>query len=162
MLDTIVEDLDEATSRTTDPESSGVCDLSEEVLGLGFVACQRFLVAATRCHGREKQTALKMGPHVKGNLTIAQIVNGAANYWKHHDEWWNEAPSPSKKCPLKLFEDSIDFHNLLSSISAWLLGSHYRLSHLLPLLDDWQNEISSEPDATRMTVAKSAGGEIYV
>ena len=35
----------------------------------------------------EKSKVLLVGPKHESGVTIAKIVNDAANYWKHSDEW---------------------------------------------------------------------------
>jgi|SRR4029077_17410650 hypothetical protein len=37
-----------------------------------------------------KAMALAVGPTHRSGLTIAEIANHAANYWKHQDEWRSE------------------------------------------------------------------------
>jgi len=62
-------------------------DSAEHITGLGFVACQTYLTATYGFLNLKKLDALSAGPHHSSGQTIVQIINHAANFWKHHDEW---------------------------------------------------------------------------
>ena len=142
-LDLRLAELDLAASKTTDPESSGICDPYEELCGVGFVTAQRYLAAVCGWYYVEKHIALKTGPEIGWGLTIAQIINSAANYWKHHDEWWTADPKPKmkRKDPLEAFGDSIGYDYPLSCILAGLSEQPYRLSKLVPKLEEWRYSV---------------------
>ncbi len=164
LLDTKIADLDLRAQRTTDPVSDGICDHYEEVCGLGFVASQRYLAAVCGWYRVKKKMAIKMGPQVAWNLTIAQTVNNAANYWKHKDEWYALTNSETDKIgnPLEPFGDSIGYDYPLSCILSGLGVRPCRLACLLPRLEEWREEIRRnpnqppEPTPTAVTPAASA------
>ncbi len=60
---------------------------AEFEVGIGFVVCQKFLTSVYGLYSLEKTTALDVGPRHSEKYTKAQLVNHAANYWKHRDEW---------------------------------------------------------------------------
>ena len=62
-------------------------DSAEHATGLGLVACQTYMATVYGTLGVEKRTALKFGPKHLGGLTKVQVINHAANYWKHNNEW---------------------------------------------------------------------------
>jgi hypothetical protein len=70
-----------------DPDSCGVFDFAEALAGMGFVACQWFLASTHGWYQVDKLSALKLGPRHSSGITIAEIINHGANYWKHNDEW---------------------------------------------------------------------------
>jgi hypothetical protein len=55
---------------------------------------------------------------------FAQVINAAANYWKHLDEW-----------PATIQPGSREQHTLRILIEAGATGPHYRLSQLLYVLE---------------------------
>ena len=69
-----------------DPDAYGVCDSAEYLIGLAFVLCQRY-ITSTIGSEIDKTMALALPPTHSNGKAIAQIVNVAANAWKHSDEW---------------------------------------------------------------------------
>ena len=143
LLDSRLEELDAVAATTSDPESHGVCDHYEEVCGVGFVACQRYLAAACGWLKIEKHVALTKGPRVPSGLTIAQAVNHAANYWKHHDEWSGEETERELKTKRAIegFGGTIGHDYPLSCVLAETTNRTCRLTDLIPRLEEWRNEI---------------------
>lgn len=70
-----------------DALSSGLCEEAEFIAGIGFTICQKYITGTLGLIRVEKESALKIGPLFSEKLPYAQIINAAANYWKHHDEW---------------------------------------------------------------------------
>jgi hypothetical protein len=87
LIDTQLDKIDERANEHPDPDSFGVFDTAEGVTGLGFVACQWYLAATYGFLRIDKKPALAAGPRHRSGMTIVEIVNQAANYWKHKDEW---------------------------------------------------------------------------
>src|SRR4051812_20574440 len=65
----------------------GCFDRMEHVVGLGFTACQTYLTATYGFIEVPKSTALLVGPRHRSGRSVAEVVNHAANYWKHNEEW---------------------------------------------------------------------------
>ncbi len=80
------------------------CEIIEEVLGAAFVCCQtlinRHCASVERIHSipqpgitltttsAKRKDVLAYGtPWRSSPYTAVQILNGIANYWKHHAEW---------------------------------------------------------------------------
>lgn len=66
---------------------------TEETLGFVFVACQVFIsgtvgdvVGREKFSFKEKEKLLKNAPQFKGFRTKIELINAAANYYKHKDE----------------------------------------------------------------------------
>ena len=79
-----------------DPEIAGFyADDIDHLIGLGFVTYQRYITATVSVLKLPKKQALDIGPHFAStSIGYAAIVNAAANYWKHHDEWDASALKP--------------------------------------------------------------------
>ncbi|MGD1277274.1 MAG: hypothetical protein ABR964_08630 [Tepidisphaeraceae bacterium] len=87
LIDKQLDKLYRQAKQSADPDSFGIFDSAEGVIGLGFVACQRYLVATCGSVRIDKKLALVRGARHPSGMTIPEIINHAANYWKHRDEW---------------------------------------------------------------------------
>jgi hypothetical protein len=70
-----------------DPDQFGMLDEAESLADLGFVACQRYLSATCGWMKLDKSSSLTAGPKHPSGISVAEVINHAANYWKHSDEW---------------------------------------------------------------------------
>jgi len=82
----LAEIIDRANS-VEDPDSLSYFDSAEHLTGLGFVACQAYMTAVYGVLRVEQLKALSYGPMHQCGKSIEQIVNDAANYWKHNNAW---------------------------------------------------------------------------
>jgi hypothetical protein len=128
-----------------DPDAFGVLDDIESLVGLGFVACQRYLTAVYGWMKLTKSMALAVGPAHHSGLTIAEIANHAANYWKHQDEWRSEKKTKQQERT----EAAIGSVGALPSdypITQVLmeLTGDYDFKPLLHYLASWHDELCSD------------------
>lgn len=68
-------------------DQCGMPDMVEYLVGLGFAACQGYITGVCAELGVSKKAALAVGPKHEDGATVASLVNHAANWWKHSDEW---------------------------------------------------------------------------
>ena len=68
--------------RSGSPDSHGLLDQYEQILGIGFAVCQAFLTSVHE--GKNKSKAFSVGPYHSGGRSYAQVTNACANYWKHN------------------------------------------------------------------------------
>lgn len=121
-------------------------DTAEGFCGLGFVACQQYMVATAGWLKVGKGTALGCGPvHPCGN-TVASIVNHAANYWKHGDEWdlGNSKGQQAKtQDGLEAILADCEGGYPLTVILARLVppSKNWRFAELVPRLVDWRDDL---------------------
>src|SRR5260370_1283722 len=91
LITTIGQQLEEVCRKSVetneDPEALGYFDSAEHLTGLGFVACQTYMATVYGHLRIEKLNALNAGPAHLSGQTKVQIINHAANYWKHNNEW---------------------------------------------------------------------------
>ena len=97
LVDAQLERLAADGRASGDPDGFGVFDDIDSLLGLGFVACQRYLTATCGWMKIPKHVALAVGPPHSSGMTTVQIINHAANYWKHRDEWVAGQTSPRQQ-----------------------------------------------------------------
>lgn len=146
LLDVRLDALEQQIQRCSDPDAFGLFDIAEGVCGLGFAACQQYLTATASGLGVEKSKALPCGPvHACGD-TIVSIVNHAANYWKHGDEWaLGKSEKQQGKTQDGLEAVLADFEHgyPLTVILARLLSPSepWRFRLLLPFLIGWRDAV---------------------
>ena len=157
-------DITEAISCSADPDSLGYFDRGEYIVGIGFCACQRYMSSTYGPIGIEKSKALQLGPNHEGGLSLATIINVAANYWKHIDEWsCIEFKTNDEENELEVVMRSIE--NLskqqkgtvsaIETVTAWAdytcanilasiaPGPELKLVELIPVLKEWRSQLDS-------------------
>jgi hypothetical protein len=134
-IDAHLDQLDRLAEQVPDPDAWGVYDRAEEVYGIGFVVCQRYLAAIYGTLGVKKPQALRFGPKTAVGFTVAQAVNHAANYWKHHDE------RQKKKRAIEKFGFKIGRDYVLSCVFASLTPPPHRLKGLVQHLEAWREDL---------------------
>jgi hypothetical protein len=86
-LAVILGDWDVDAQAAEEAEAMGYFDRAEHITGLGFVAYQAYMTATYGYLRIAKPQALIVGPFHKSGQSVFEIINHAANYWKHRDEW---------------------------------------------------------------------------
>ena len=100
LVDTRLDRLDkeaEENSDWIDPDSSGNLDHTEYIIGFGFVACQMYTTAIISRRKIAKGEARALGPKHRTGRSMTELINAAANYWKHSPDWSIDAPSKWKR-----------------------------------------------------------------
>lgn len=88
ILDEQLNMISEKSVQIPDADALGLYDRGEHVAGLGFVACQAYMAATYGFIQFPKKVALQLGPrHRPSGRFVADVINHAANFWKHHSEW---------------------------------------------------------------------------
>jgi hypothetical protein len=166
MLDAKLLELDckiqEARRNSRDPDALGLFDRGEYIIGMGFAACQRYMTSTFCPIIVEKEIALRIGPNHENGESVATIINAAANYWKHCDEWrensltiepesdmakvimrdFNKLTGPQKKTITQIETVTPWADYTCSNILAYLTKTReLRLSLLVPLLEEWRNQL---------------------
>ncbi len=144
----------EAEARTSeDPDRLGQYDRLEYVTGLGFAACQQYMIGAFARKKINKQTALDLGPKHRCGETFASLVNGVANYWKHREEWgsWDGGNSRADQTarPLRSLGLNLEQSYVIANALYELLRPHpARFERLIPFLTRWRDDVL-EKNATK-------------
>lgn len=145
-LDAHLERLDEEAARVADPDGFGVYDSAEYIIGLGFVACQAYLAAIYGSLQVKKKEALKAGPGHRSGYTIAELVDHAANFWKHHEEWSlnpNAPPQARTLAALAALDIDGNEYPLTRALAALVLRTRGRFNALLSHLEAWRDALAS-------------------
>lgn len=125
-----------------DSDAFGLFDSAEHATGLGFVACQTYMATLCGALMIEKSRALSLGPTHSGGLTMVQVINHAANYWKHNNEWSLDKSAARQEAIHRAF-DSVGFpvgtDYPLSGVLTELSGVFpAALKQLIPILEEWK------------------------
>ena len=133
-----------------DPDAMGLIDDFEYYSGLGFVACQRYLTATCQWCRVEKRVALAIGPHHDSGQAIVTLLNAAANYWKHVDDW-NPA-AVARRDVEQLHPRQQRTIHVIQTVTPWsdytcanLLGeltAQSRFVEVMPVLEVWRERVS--------------------
>ncbi|MFC1634878.1 hypothetical protein ACFL5Z_08550 [Planctomycetota bacterium] len=147
LIDQQLKKIEQLCSEVDDPDSLGYFDRGEHVIGLGFVACQTFMSSVCGHLRISRRSALAIGPSHPGGNTKAQIINHAANYWKHHNEWNPIKTDRRRESIEKAFNSvgfSVDLDYPLSNVLAELsMPGKVRFQSVLSALEVWKDEVES-------------------
>jgi len=147
LIDAKLEYLDGQVRESPDPDSFGIFDETEYITGFGFVACQTYATArVSRSKFKSKKSeALALGPKHRTGRSMAQLINAAANHWKHSPEWSLDAPTTQAKQTVEVISSlgvdtngSCPIANMLYEI---LTPHPARFANLIPFLIQWRDTL---------------------
>lgn len=150
LLEEIVEFIDEKISILSDEsvgesvENWGIFDRIENITGLGFVACQTYMASTYSCANVSKNKALLFGPRLSHKLTSAELINHAANFWKHSEEWQITGNiGPRRSLVQGFFEISYDIKSEfpLSGCLAELTNGSASFKDVVSILKNWRDDL---------------------
>jgi len=127
-----------------DPDGAGVFETVDYLIGLGLVACQAYMSATYGPMGIDKSAALKMGPPGATGHTFAELVNDAANFWKHKDDWQLKPSSRQQRETLEglaAMGCEVGDYPLIGALTAPVRPRKCRLQYLVTRLEAWQNAL---------------------
>jgi hypothetical protein len=140
-------------------EGSG-CELVEELLGMAFVVCQRHVdavesvaIKVLRLKKADKSIykdhrLRRLGPQLPSGLSKVQVIDSAANYFKHGGAWlgsWkklakNKSRDARVLLRLKIPEDSMG--QQFRDISEALGNTEYADTHVFGgILTEWGEDV---------------------
>ncbi len=129
VIDKQIARIEVEISQSPEPDGFGCYDRLEAMIGLGFVACQQYINATYAQLGTKDEAKWRVvasPPTHSCGKEFAQIVDAAANLWKHRDEW----PIQTNKVHEKRTREVID--TLTPSTEAYVLCN--LLYELAPLV----------------------------
>jgi hypothetical protein len=143
VIDAQLANITEAARGCYDPDQFGMLAEFESVAGLGFVACQRYLSATTGWMKLRKDVALRAGPRHDSGLSVAEIINHAANFWKHEDEWSEHAPSPQQQRTQAAMQriGAIPSDYPLSCVLGEIAVGDAKFESVTPSLEAWRDAL---------------------
>ena len=138
LIDSRKQKLESLVSTDGPEPDCFIYDPMDHILGVGFVAAQRYIVSVCGWFNVNKRHAFQLGPKHKSGVPIAEIVNSTANYWKHAEE-----PGSTIHLPTRTTLEAIGMEvpstylvsNVLNEIGL------KRSLELLPLLVEWRDAV---------------------
>ena len=148
VIDEQLSDICRESVKVEDADSFGYFDSAEHAVGLGLVACQTYMAAVYGEIKLEKNQALEFGPKHHGGLTKVQIINHAANYWKHSNEWALDR-SAKRREAIELAFDSVGFsvgagYPLFGILTELTDPYPASLQPIISILETWKAELQNE------------------
>lgn len=145
LIDANLERLDGKANASPDPDAFGIFDEMEYLTGFGFVACQTYATAAasrSKFRGKKRE-ALALGPKHRTGLSTIQLINAAANHWKHSPEWSLDTPTTQAKQTLEVISslgvDTNHSYPVANMLHEMLAPHPARFANLIPLLTQWRD-----------------------
>lgn len=127
---------------------SAFFDDAEYIYGLGFVLGQRYLTSTCGAfkivESEDRRKACALGPQTKG-VGTALLVDAAANYWKHSDEWDHQNLSKGQNRTKETIEKvgvKVGFGEYVGSNVFAAIGLK-KFQDLIPLLKTWSNAVET-------------------
>ncbi|MFT6076156.1 MAG: hypothetical protein ACJAVT_002291 [Yoonia sp.] len=151
LLDSELIKINAAITESTDPDSDGLCDRGEYLIGTGLVAIQHHLKSVQCLSGCKASEVFNAPPFVKDDVSYASAINAGANYWKHQEEWFKTLSSDENS---SLKGHALDTFSRLEKLTPWdaytcsnllaimLDGKELELSALLPKIFEWHDNLS--------------------
>lgn len=126
----------------------------DHVIGLGFVACQVYVVSTAHQLGLSQADALRIGPvHPNGEPRVA-LVHHAANLFKHSDAWDDPTNPHARRtlagvAPMHLDPDDFPMVDALFALVGSLELRNLRLRLVLADLLGWREAALQTSDSSR-------------
>lgn len=145
LIDAQLERLFAERKATGDSGAFGAFDDIDSLVGLGFIGCQRYLTATCGWLKVPKQVGLAAGPKHSSGMTTAQIVDHAATYWKHHEEWSGQETSSQKERTQAAMEAIYALncdYPMMAALSEITVGTKFK--DTLPDLAWWRDDLLAQ------------------
>jgi hypothetical protein len=153
ILDPKIIEISSKIEKSIDPVSDGLCDLGEHLIGIGFVAIQRYMHSTYSFLNITKKSAFEKSPKIDNDVSFFAVVNAAANHWKHQEEIYSSERTQNQEKyeeerlkTLFTFDPNLVGYYPLSEILFKTLkqidnNTYFSFLPLLPLIKQWRNEL---------------------
>jgi hypothetical protein len=146
LVDGQLEILHREVKSSPDPDSYGIFDRIEYLTGFGLVACQTYATSITGVARVNKGKALELGPRHRTGRSMIQLINAAANYWKHSPEWSLDAHTDQAEKTLETIESlgvvtDIGQYPIANTLYEMLKPHNARFANLIPFLTQWRDAL---------------------
>lgn len=146
LLDQKISQLIPLIRESPNPDSEGLLDRGEYFIGVGFVAMQQYLLNTLLFTDIKKSEAYKLGSLHSSGITYVELINSAANWWKHEAEWVGkrEIPSNGERTFMNIRGVAETVGYELSNVLASICGPEsLSLKGVIPWLMEWRNAVSN-------------------
>ncbi len=145
LIDLKLSEIKDLIDKSSDPDSEGLCDKGEYYIGIGFVVTQQYLIDTLTLTKINKVDAYSLGQKHDSGETYINLINAAANWWKHEAEWINnnfEVPKNGMTTieRIKLVANS-DGYELSQILYSLCRSNKLSFKALTPILIEWREAI---------------------
>jgi hypothetical protein len=112
------------------------------ITGVAYVACQRYITSSCGWLRVPKHSALLAGPRLNAEVTYAEALNAAADYWKHADAWTDPAEAKRSRNTRRVLtamgldpNDPYTGHDLFDALGV------RDIRDFVPILESWRSEV---------------------
>ena len=152
-IDTKLSEIDQRITNSVDPESDGLLDQGEYLIGIGFVVIQQHLTDSLIGLNISKNESFALGSVHQSGPTSISVINSAANWWKHEAEWFKNGNVP--KNGERTFEtimgiskqNEYALSNVLASFSETKTISF--IECIVPHIEQWTRELVSHNETKK-------------
>jgi len=145
LVDNRLDKLERDARTHPNPDGFGLYDRTEYITGFGLVACQTYATSILKWSKLSKKEALKIGPKHRTGRPIIELVNAAANTWKHSPEWSLDEPSAQTQRTIDIITslgvDTSSSYILHATLYRLLEPHEARIKNLIPFLTQWCDEV---------------------
>jgi len=138
LLDIEISQINASIASSHDPESDGLCDAGEYFIGHGFIAIQRYITATRTGLGISLTDALKVPPNMEEWIETLNGPDGG-------DLKGNALRTLQQIEAVTPWQD----YTCANLLAVLLDGQALELSHLLPVIADWRDNIITKSVANR-------------
>jgi hypothetical protein len=141
-------EIDKDCESCADPDSFGLFDQMEYILGFSSVAYQTYINDTKSCTGISDKQAFKFGPRTKSNCLKIKLINQTANLWKHKMEWEFRNNIKHKESADKLLHTigiKTDDPYPICGI-YWELTTTSKIGPMsfIPLIEEWRSDLLAQ------------------
>jgi hypothetical protein len=153
LIDEQIETITTRIENSTDPDSDGLLDLGEDFIGRGFLGIQTYMIKTYPYGNVKKWDAFEEAPFIADGVALAYVINAAANYYKHMEEWglenivFRDVDALDKKARLTVEAimlvcpwSDYTLSNLLAKMTP---NGELSFSSLLPQIEEWRSNIAN-------------------
>ena len=147
LVDVSLEQLDAKRRSSPDPNTFGVFDEIEYIIGFGLVACQAYITATVgrSASKNKKSEVLALGPKHRSGRPIVQLINAAANHWKHSAEWIPLKPTNQERQTIEVIRsigvNPSQPYPIANMLHTMLSPNQILFKNLIPYLIQWRDSL---------------------
>lgn len=153
LIDAELSSINDLAIRSADPDTDGLFDRGEYLLGVALAAIQQYVASTYAQFKISRSDALRLPPSINADLTLVAALNAGANFWKHRDEWglravvghdvsdlnWRARQTIETIEVLTPWDD-YTLSNLVARLTA---SGELRLTEFMPQLVLWRDAVDS-------------------
>ncbi len=147
---------------TQPPEQNIFWDRISYIAGLGFVMCQQYVTTTCQIPSVEKADALRLPPMHESGHSVVEIINAAANHWKHYLEDVDHPKGTLRKSTISPIlalglglEECCLQETILEALAETTMQPFEKIG---ALITKWRDNLILKDQQTSSAVPRTSGG----